>query len=560
MNLNNVKLPFGLLDDRLKHIDEVENGRACGCKCPKCNRPLEARNNGTKRAHYFAHYNSEECSGAVETAIHKMAKQIIADEKTILTPIFEKNTSINDLEGNIYHGKNILIEERIVRAESSYLEMRKEGYIPDVILKVDDRYLLIEIYVTHKVDFCKQEKVSNNGDAMMEIDLSRIDSELLLDFTRFKKYVIEYAPRLWIYNPKGESAYEREMLRLRNSIKQIIAEQKRKEAYQQKKQEQRNNYRAIFEERRNDERTKHEKNIKNIAIYNTLSWQNEREKTQRNLLNTYPDVLNTKDAEQKYALPQLVDVKIKSSWIFNIHRSVWQSYILNELIFKSTKGYNIYVHRVKNLVIEHFGVLPSVIELNKLKQEHKRWKKKNQWHAVSGCWFLSEHENRSIPSPYSPIVEYLFHLQKLNIIKYIDEKTFQVSIDRFEKYISMIQEAHTIRQAIINAEIEAKKAEQELKNRCSRQRESEMIASEKRIYEKFNGKGRRCGKCYLFSNQSDDINCPFCGHHELEQITINSYAVDNAIYRYRCSPSPKFSVQNLSVISNKELLSEWLSI
>jgi hypothetical protein len=64
MTWNNAKLSFGLVDGRLKHIDDVLNGRSCGCRCPKCNRPLEARNAGTIRAHY----DSDGCSGATETA------------------------------------------------------------------------------------------------------------------------------------------------------------------------------------------------------------------------------------------------------------------------------------------------------------------------------------------------------------------------------------------------------------------------------------------------------------------------------------------------------------
>jgi competence CoiA-like predicted nuclease len=101
MQLNSVKLPFGLIDNQLKHITEVSNGRACGCVCPKCKRPLEARNNGKIRAAYFAHYNAQECVGATETAVHLMAKQVIVEAKVIKTPAFNKTPEKRDIEYNL---------------------------------------------------------------------------------------------------------------------------------------------------------------------------------------------------------------------------------------------------------------------------------------------------------------------------------------------------------------------------------------------------------------------------------------------------------------------------
>ena len=224
----NVKLPFGVIAGKLIHVDNVPNGRACGCRCPKCDRSLEARNAGTIRAHYFAHYDAEECVEGTETAIHKMAKQIIADEKTVLTPVYVRIPRINDLEGNYFEGKKIFIDKKTVVADSSNMEDRLDGYTPDVTLFIGGRRLLVEIKVTHEVDTWKQEKVESNGDAMIEIDLSDAEPEVLLDIDTFKRYVIEEAPRIWIHNPKGEAEYNKETSRLRDSIKDILFKQNKK--------------------------------------------------------------------------------------------------------------------------------------------------------------------------------------------------------------------------------------------------------------------------------------------------------------------------------------------
>ncbi len=50
-----IELPFGLRDDILVHISQVQQGLACGCVCPQCKKPLVARS-GSVLVHHFAHY------------------------------------------------------------------------------------------------------------------------------------------------------------------------------------------------------------------------------------------------------------------------------------------------------------------------------------------------------------------------------------------------------------------------------------------------------------------------------------------------------------------------
>ena len=64
----------------LVHINSVPNGNDCGCFCPHCKSKLCAKNGGTseKMIHHFAHQSGADCIGAIESALHKMAKDVIS--------------------------------------------------------------------------------------------------------------------------------------------------------------------------------------------------------------------------------------------------------------------------------------------------------------------------------------------------------------------------------------------------------------------------------------------------------------------------------------------------
>lgn len=66
---------YGLKDNILVHIDNVENGLNCDCSCPNCGEPLVAHNNaGNRKAKHFQHHSLKDCVGAYETVIHLLAK------------------------------------------------------------------------------------------------------------------------------------------------------------------------------------------------------------------------------------------------------------------------------------------------------------------------------------------------------------------------------------------------------------------------------------------------------------------------------------------------------
>lgn len=102
MSNNNKYLKYALnAKGELVHIDSVSNGNDCGCVCPACKKPLQAKNNGTHRTHHFAHQPGVDCPTAYESSLHLLAKKKIQEafyESLVINISFEYKSycSMND--------------------------------------------------------------------------------------------------------------------------------------------------------------------------------------------------------------------------------------------------------------------------------------------------------------------------------------------------------------------------------------------------------------------------------------------------------------------------------
>ncbi|OWY39307.1 hypothetical protein CEK28_08810 [Xenophilus sp. AP218F] len=61
-------IPFGLKEDVLVEVNDVDQGLACGCVCPACRAPLVARK-GQVNIHHFAHHSRAACAEAMGQAL-----------------------------------------------------------------------------------------------------------------------------------------------------------------------------------------------------------------------------------------------------------------------------------------------------------------------------------------------------------------------------------------------------------------------------------------------------------------------------------------------------------
>lgn len=183
-------LPFGQLPDgRLVTPDVVERGAACGCACPQCEAPLVAKKGDVLR-HHFAHA-AEGCGmGALETALHKMAKQIIVDAGRLWLPqiaaVFNK--------GGFFRQE--VIQKETWYSGEAVSEVRIGDVQPDVVITGEGRPVHVEIFVAHAVDAEKRKKLRAAELDTIEIDLARYPRSFamgpLIDF------VLQHAPRFWL--------------------------------------------------------------------------------------------------------------------------------------------------------------------------------------------------------------------------------------------------------------------------------------------------------------------------------------------------------------------------
>ena len=140
------------------YIDEVPNGKQCGCICKECGGELVAKNNGKIKVHHFAHASGNDSIKCSQTALHLLAKVIIAEEGSV--PSINRNGQFE-----------------FIHADKISLESNLGEIIPDVLAVCDENKIAVEIFVTHAVDNAKFNKILNQKLTTFEIDLSKIKYE-----------------------------------------------------------------------------------------------------------------------------------------------------------------------------------------------------------------------------------------------------------------------------------------------------------------------------------------------------------------------------------------------
>lgn len=211
-----VKLPYGLKDGNIVTIDDVENGLACNCVCPNCKSKLLARH-GEKRVHHFSHYKNYDCGWKGESVIHKISKEIIAKHKYLRLPKLKW-----------HHKPEIIIYDEItIPVDNVKLEYKIDKIIPDILIETKGKELMVEIKVSHGIDYDKYQKIKKLNISTIEIDVR----ELVNNLFHKKDYFLtsnEFADALvngisnkyWIFNTEKERL--RNIFRNQHSERLII--------------------------------------------------------------------------------------------------------------------------------------------------------------------------------------------------------------------------------------------------------------------------------------------------------------------------------------------------
>ena len=169
-------------EGNLVHVDKVPNGNECGCVCPHCKSALCAKNggDGEKMIHHFAHLSGADCVGAVESALHKMAKDVLSESKCVFLP--------NRFDGRLGE------QHRFDRVEVEFYD-KDTRLRPDCIGYNEDKSLWIEFKRTHAVDAKKRGKIISAHIDCIEIDLNGCS----LDPVAVKEFIMNSVEnRKWI--------------------------------------------------------------------------------------------------------------------------------------------------------------------------------------------------------------------------------------------------------------------------------------------------------------------------------------------------------------------------
>ena len=174
--------------EKMKSIEEVESGqRACNCKCPNCWADLVAKK-GEINIHHFAHASWVECVWAYESTMHKLAKEIMAEEKQIRLPG----------QWNRFDYK----KGKKKRFDTIELELYMFGIKPDAIGSKKDEIFLIEFAKTHFADFEKIDKIRQQQIECIEIDIGKCP----MNKEKLKRFLLDDdSDRKWIYQKPQSS-------------------------------------------------------------------------------------------------------------------------------------------------------------------------------------------------------------------------------------------------------------------------------------------------------------------------------------------------------------------
>lgn len=166
----NSPIPFALTSDgRLVDVSAVDSGLIEEATCPACEGKLVAKK-GMLRSHHFAHYSATTCSGALETALHRAAKQVLIDAQRDGSAFYAP--AFSGLVGRgrgKYPARHILMTQ--VEGEATVF-LPGEHRRPDAVVTWEGGRLAVEICVTNPVDDDRASFYERAGLDCIEIDLS----------------------------------------------------------------------------------------------------------------------------------------------------------------------------------------------------------------------------------------------------------------------------------------------------------------------------------------------------------------------------------------------------
>lgn len=559
--LSKLRVPFGEKDGRLYRPETVDRGKKCGCHCPECKVPLIAKCSVAGRF-YFAHHRGAECPGGYETALHKMAKQILLDAGRVWLPERDVLLSFPLVFGETL-SETLHFDSREVHFVSAVSEKRLDnGLTPDVTaLLKNDAELHIEILVTHAVEDNKSLAIDN----VMEIDLSWLSEETVLDPVALEAEVLKSAPRWWHRCslidelPKVHAVRKALEARVPIEIKRLERQREREEAAKRQKEraaQQKEERRQALIRKKAEAREPFEIALRNLEQVESMGWLTLGDRLAERAKPRLEEIARRLRFEPE-KWPTFMDVSVQREWVFKEDRRLWQSAVFESLILDKEPGYIFSVAQALAYAEKAAGVREWALKLSQLKQAHlKQPYNQRKDYELRGVWFLTPAENNAIRSPYAVVLSYLKKLCKRGVLaEERPAKTFRVLASGPDIWTAHEKEQRQVKSKAVRAErgratLQAllgdifpedekyQKVEQEWQERREEvtQRLDYSVNDANAIAAAGHETALFCLSCKRHQLPTPINECPVCFSHRVRVVELTEDYLRTLLHRLKCMP------------------------
>lgn len=209
---------YGLKSGALTFIADVPSGLACGCVCARCDQRLIAKK-GPIRQHHFAHFEDTGCHGAAESALHLLARELLAELKSFDVPPYDYHRRRKTRTGALIQHRCVVTTGGPMPIHHVRVEEHAGDFIPDIVIETATTSLIVEVAVTHKVGRIKLRKLRRRNLPVVEIRLHADDSFLPRDALK-RKLQQDLICKAWLFHPDQREAERTFVARYRQALAQ----------------------------------------------------------------------------------------------------------------------------------------------------------------------------------------------------------------------------------------------------------------------------------------------------------------------------------------------------